>query len=225
MSVSKIVKKLSKEQPFLLEALQRGIIHFGNLAAEFKPKIESILGKKVTESAIIMALRRYSTEIQSKTGIGSQQKLDCEITIKTNLCDFNIEKTTHLLQGLKTLYEVVDPDRGDFLNITIGNHEISIVTSQKHHDKIKKYLQGEKILNKQMDLVALTIVFHGDFFHTPGITYQVLQALAWQHINFFEIISTLSELTIVIEKKDSIKSYEVLHELIERFEKGRRQVD
>jgi len=79
-------------------------------------------------------------------------------------------------------------------------------------------LKNEKILNKQTDLVALTINFGGDFFHTPGIIYQVLQALAWKNINLLEIISTLTELTIVIEKKDAIKSYEILHELVERFE-------
>ena len=43
MNVSKIAKKLINEQPFLLEALNRGIIHFGNLTGELKPKIEAEL--------------------------------------------------------------------------------------------------------------------------------------------------------------------------------------
>lgn len=43
---------------------------------------------------------------------------------------------------------------------------------------------------------------------------QVLQALAWRNVDLLEIISTLTELTIVIEKNDVIKSYEVLHDLV-----------
>jgi aspartokinase len=220
MNVSKTVKKLINEQPFLLEALNRGIIHFGNLAAELKPKIESELEKPVTESSVAMALRRYAEEIRDRIGIVKPLGLDCEVTMKTSICDFNIVKTNTLLQQLKTFYGMVDLGRGDFLNITIGNREISIAISQKYHDKIEACLKKETILHKQEELVALTIIFNSDFFHTPGITYQVLQSLAWQNVNLLEIISTLTELTIVIEKKDSIKSYTVLHELIEKFEQA-----
>ncbi|MBU3915660.1 hypothetical protein KKA14_09015 [bacterium] len=219
MSVSKIVKRLTEEQPFLLEALNRGIIHFGNLAAEFKPKIESELKKEVTESAIIMALRRYAEEIKGKIGTGQRTRLSCEISMKTNICDFNVVKTSALLQKLKSFYKIADLDRGDFLNVTIGSHEVSIAISQKHYNQVEEFLADEAVLNKQLDLVALTIVFGEDFIHTPGITYQVLQVLAWKNINLLEIISTLTELTIVIEKNDSIKSYEVLHELLDRFER------
>ncbi|MBT7155817.1 MAG: hypothetical protein HN945_25505 [Deltaproteobacteria bacterium] len=221
MNVSKIVKSLIWEQPFLLEALNRGIIHFGNLAAELKPKVESELEKTVTESSIVMALRRYAEEVKGRIEIIPSLQLDCEVTMKTGICDFNIIKTNTLLQQLKSFYELVDLGRGDFLNITIGNREISIAISQKYGDKIENLLKSETILHKQEDLVALTIVFNNDFFHTPGITYQVLQSLAWKNVNLLEIISTLTELTIVIEKKDSIKSYTVLHELIDKFEQTR----
>ena len=220
MTVSEIVRKLIEDQPFLLEALSRGILNFGNLAVELKPKIEAALGKEVTESAIVMALRRYAEEVRERSGDIRKLRLDCEITIKTGICDFNMVKSPSLLQRLRDFYSLVDLDRGDFLNITIGNHEISIAISQKHHDKIESMLKKEKILDKQLNLVALTINFGDDFFHTPGIIYQVLQALAWRNVNLLEIISTLTELTVVIEKNDSIKSYEVLHELVERFDQA-----
>ena len=218
MSVSEVVKKLIEDQPFLLEALSRGILNFGNLANELKPKVETILEKEITESAIVMALRRYAETVKRRTGDIQQLQLDCEITMKTAICDFNIVKSPALLLQLKDFYGLVDLDRGDFLNITVGNHEISIAVSQKHAGRIESLLEKEKILDKQLDLVAVTINFGDEFFHTPGIIYQVLQALAWRNINLLEIISTLTELTIVIEKKYAIKSYEVLHDLVERFD-------
>lgn len=217
MSVSKIVQEIVKDQPYLLEAINRGIIHFGNLSAELRPKIEEILQKKVTDSSIIMALRRYADEVQQKYDKEGYRRLYCEINMKTNICDFNVVKTPSLLQLIPSLYSLVDLNRGDFLNITVSNHEISIVVSRKHFEAFKERLKGEQILEKQSDLVALTIVFDGDFFNTPGITYQVLQSLAWKNINLLEIISTMTELTLVIDKVDSTKSYEVLHELIEKF--------
>ncbi len=217
MSVSKIVKDIVKEQPYLLEAINRGIIHFGNLSAELRPKVESIMEKKVTDSSIIMALRRYADELQEMSEKEGDRRLYCEITMKTNICDFNVVKTPKLLQMIPSFYGLVELERGDFLNVTIGNHEVSIVVSQKYYKTIAKKLEKEKILDKESDLVALTIVFDGDFFNTPGITYQILQALAWKNINILEIISTISELTLVIDKSDSIRSYEVLYELIDKF--------
>jgi len=164
-----------------------------------------------------MALRRYADEVQRRYEDSGKRGINCEITMKTNICDFNIVKTPKLLKEISSFYTLVDLDRGDFLNITIGNHEVSIVISQKHHQEVEKKLQQESVLDQQNDLVVLTIVFEGDFYNTPGITHQVLQALAWKNINILEIISTNTELTLVINREDSIKSYEVLHELIDKF--------
>ena len=167
-----------------------------------------------------MALRRYAEEIKQQVSLKAGLKLGCEILMKTNICDFNALKTPSLLSKLKLLYNLANLDRGDFLNITIGNHEISIAISQKYYEKILSFLEGEKLLLKQKDLVALTLIFTGDFIHTPGITFQVMRVLAWENINIYEIISTLTELTLVIENKDSIKGYEVLQNFIERLEHG-----
>lgn len=217
-SVSSSVKKAIENKPFLLESIKQGIIHFGNLAATMKPKIAEELGKEVTESSIIMALRRYTEEIKTHLSTESDIRMQCEIIMKTNICDFNIVKTPSLLLRLKNLYSLVSIERGDFLNITIGNNEISIAISQKYLNHMQEFLAKEELLNTQTDLVALTIIFSGDFLHTPGIIYQALQKLAWNNINIFEIVSTLTELTVIIEKVNSSKAYEVLSDYIEDFQ-------
>lgn len=212
VTISHIVKKLTENKPFLLESLGKGIISYGNLAEELKPKIEKELGKNVKESAIIMALRRYSEELNEKYSL-KDFNFSSEVIMKTNICDINLIKTPSLLAKIKSLYNMVNLERGDFLEIIIGNNEVSIAISEKHKDKVLSVLKGEKILNKEFDLVALTIVFSEDFIYTPGIIFQVIRKLVWENINILEIISTLTELTFIISKKDSIKSYEVLQEL------------
>lgn len=215
VTVSHLVKKLLENKPFLLEGLGRGIISHGNLADELKPKIEKELGKKVKDAAIIMALRRYSEELSEKATSNKKFNFKGEIMMKTNICDFNVIKTPSLLNKIKSLYNLVDLERGDSLNIIVGNNEVSIVTNEKHKNKVIRFLKGEKIVNKEFDLVALTIIFPGDFLHTPGIVFQSVRRLAWENINIFEIISTLTELTFIISKENSMKAYEVLQELVE----------
>ena len=215
-SVSSVVKKLLKQKPFLLEAFERGILSYGSLAEEFKPLIEQSLNKEVKESAIVMALRRYADDVQRTTPVIRENRLSCEIVMKTNICDFNMRKTENLLPRLKELYGIVNLGRGDFLNVTIGNDEISIAVSDKYEKEVRDFLGEQENLDFRDGLVSLTLIFSGDFMHTPGVVFQALRKLAWENINVYEIISTMTELTVVIERNASTRGYEALQEFIER---------
>ena len=83
-------------------------------------------------------------------------------------------------------------------------------------EKVLKFLKDEKILTKESNLVALTMRFSDDFIHTPGVIFTTIRQLAWENINIFEIVSTLSELTLILRKKDSIKAYDALQRLVEK---------
>ncbi len=215
-SVSSMVKRLLNQKPFLLEAFERGILSYGSLAEEFKPIIEHSLNKDVKESAIVMALRRYADDVQRKAPTIRENRLSCEIVMKTNICDFNMRKTENLLPRLKELYGIVNLGRGDFLNVTIGNDEISIAVSDKYEQEVRDFLGAQEDLDFRDGLVSLTLIFSGDFLHTPGVVFQALRKLAWENINVYEIISTMTELTVVIERDDSTRGYEALQEFIER---------
>src|SRR3989338_3321325 len=174
VTVSHLVKKLVKDKPFLQEAMGRGIISFGNLAEEMKPGIEEELSKEVKEAAIVMALRRHAEELREKHHKIKSFSYESEILLKSNLMDITVRKTPSLLNKLKSLYSMVDYGKGDVLNIIVGNYELSIVLSSKYKERVLKFLKGEKVLNKEEDLVALTFTFSDDFLHTPGVIFRVL---------------------------------------------------
>jgi len=215
VTVSHLVKKYVSENSFLLEAMSKELISHGNLAEQLKPEIEQELGKKVKESAIVMALRRYAEELKSFDKNIKKFNFQGEIIMRTNIIDFNVVKSSDLLSKIKNIYNLVNFEKGDTLNIILGSNEVSIVANEKYKDKLSIFLKGEKILNKEFDLVALTIVFEGkNFLTTPGVIFTAIRKLAWEQINIFEIISTMTELTFILSKKDSMKAYNVLQELV-----------
>ena len=217
VTTSHLVKKAVSENSFLLEAMSKELISYGNLAEQLKPEIEQELGKKVKESAIVMALRRYAEELQNFDKNIKKFKFHGEILMRTNIMDFNIVKSNSLLNKIKNIYSLVNFEKGDTLNIILGSNEVSIVTNEKYKEKLSNFLKGEKILNKKFDLVALTIVFEGkDFFTTPGVVFTAIRKLAWEQINIYEIVSTMTELTFILNKKDSMKAYNVLQELVRK---------
>ena len=215
VTISHIVKKLVSDKPFLEEALRSKIISYGSLAERLQPVIEQELSKEVKFSAVVMALRRYSDELLDKYAHIKPFDFNGQITMKTNICDITLVKTSSLAAKLKSVYTLVNYERGDTLNIIVGNNEVSIIVSEKHEQEMIKFLKGEKILNKENGLVSLTIMFlSDDFVHTPGVIFTVIRKLAWENINIFEIVSTMTELTFILSKQNSMKAYNALYELV-----------
>jgi aspartokinase len=216
VTIAHLVKKAVQENQFLLEAMSRDLVSFGNLASTLKADIEKELGKTVKDSAIVMALRRYADELGRFSQKTESQKLHGELIMRTNVMDLNVVKSPSFSARIKDLYNVVDVEHGDIFNIILGNNEASIITNEKYKDKLDKFLKGEKIISRQFELVAVTIRFTGkDFLTTPGVIFSAVRRLAWEHINVYEIVSTMTELTFIVHKKDSNRAYNLLQELVE----------
>src|SRR3989338_2199206 len=214
VTVSHIVKKIVSGQPFVEEGLGEGIISVANLAEQMQPKIELELGKNVRLPAVVMALRRFSDVISEQRKTAKKFDYTGELLMKTNIADFTFVKTHTLLAKLRTIHNLVDFERGDTLNIILGNNEVSIIINEKYIQDLAKFLGGEKIINREKDLVSLTLVFtKGDFTHTPGILFNAVRKLAWHNVNIYEIVSTMTELAFILHKKDSMKAYDVLQEM------------
>ncbi|HVQ00754.1 MAG TPA: hypothetical protein VMT57_04495 [Candidatus Thermoplasmatota archaeon] len=212
--VSHVVQKIVNDKIFLLEPMMRGIIAYGSLAELLKPEVEAELGKEVKNHAIVMALRRYAETLaaEHKTIVFDYSS---EIILKTDICDIAMHRSPTLLSKLKRLYDIVDFEKGDILNIIHGQREVSVVTNERYREKLLKILSGETILNIERDLVSLTLTYSKDFLYTPGVIYNIVRSIAWENINIYEIVSTNTELTFILNKKDGIKGYKVLEKLVE----------
>ena len=183
VTISHIVKKIVSGQPFIEEALGSGVISIANLAESMLPKIEQELGSKIKLPAVVMAIRRYAEEISAHRKKAKAFDYTGELIIKTNICDFTVVKTTSLMTKLKTIHSLVNFERGDTLNVIIGNNEVSIIINEKYAEKLKEFLAGEKILNKEQDLVSLAIIFKSEeFTNTPGVIFNIVRKLAWENV-------------------------------------------
>ncbi len=211
-SVAFYVKEIINRSPFISEMLIQEVISYSNLALFIKPKVEALYGSEVSSASIVMAIRRYTQDLKKLNHIDKRtQKIDYEIQMKTNIYDVNIKRSRSFIDNISTIYGLTNNENGDFINISIGEYEIVVTISDKYKSQLDSLLMGEKIINKEEDMVALTISFKGNnFLVTPGITYLATRKLAWENINIYEIVSTLNVLTFIIKKKDSLEAYGVL---------------
>lgn len=216
-SIASCVKDVINRSPFISEMLIQEVISFSNLAQFIKPKVEMIYGSEVSSASIVMAIRRYAQDLKKQNQVPEGgNRIEYELTMKTNIYDVNFTRSNDFISLLPQLYRTVKVDQGDFLNVSLGEHEIFISISDKYKDVLEEMVKGEKVIAREGDMVALTIVFKDDtFLQTPGITYLATRKLAWENINIFEIVSTLKVLTFIIKREDSIRAYGVLQTFLD----------
>ena len=214
-TISQEVKEIVDKSPFLSEMLIRDIVSFSNLANEIKPRVEERVGKSVNAPAIVMALRRYAEELKREMEEKPKLKMHYELSMKTNIFDVNLLRNEHSIKILNRLYDSVQLEKGDFLNVSLGTFEMSISISDKYTHILEDLIKDETVLNEFSDLVAINIAFSGNFVETPGLVYLAVRRLALHNINVIEILSTMNVLTFVVERLESMKAYEVLQTFLE----------
>lgn len=215
-SIQKIVNDLIQQQPFIEEALAQGLINHNELGRKLKPQVELNLKKEVNETAVSMAVRRYSRQITEEVQIKNKIELeDADIIIRQGLFEFTVHKTPETIKILRKIHDIIELSPRDFLTITHGMYEITIVTNQRFKPELE-ILFDESVRKKVIDhLSALSIKLPEDAIEGVGLYYIITKALAWNNVNIVEIISTWSELTLIIEDDKISLSHEVIQGLIE----------
>ena len=215
VTASAVVKKIVDDKPLLQEGLRQGIISFAALAEKIKPQVEQQIGKKINEAAIMMALRRHSESMKASDVKRIKFAPQTQLTLKTNIVYFSLKRTPDLLKKLEKLYSGFDYEAGDTINIIHGNNEVSIIINDKNEKKAAVAIGPEGITTKERNLVSISMALEKDFLYTPGVLFAVTRKLYWDDINIFEIVTTATELTFIFQKKDAMKAYAAIQEIID----------
>jgi aspartokinase len=195
--------------------MNKNIISYASLAKQLQPEIEEEMEKTVKRHAIEMALRRYKEQLQQKHKTISFD-YSSDIIMKTQVCDISVLRSQTFLKKINNLYNTVKLEKGDILNIIHGSNEVSIVTNERYKQKFLDILKNENVLNIEEHLISLTMTFSKEFLYTPGVIFNIIRNIAWENINIFEIISTNTELTFIIHKRDALRAYKTLEKLIQQ---------
>ncbi len=219
VTIAHLAEKMIEERPFLQEALARGIINYGALADSMLPQIKTELKKEVKHPAVMMALRRLAEKLE--------QKFSAEKTIKgaliglavqSNLFEMTVLKTPETLVCIKDLYKLVDFSKGDTLTITQGSHEITLIANKQLAGGIEKIFEKHHchIKKKVRNVASLTVKIPPEAIDIPGFYYTILRALAWNNVNLVEVVSTFTELILIMYEDDVMRGYAVLQELVRK---------
>ena len=213
-TISSAVEEYIKSKPFLISALSQGIINLTSLSRIIKSEIELSLKKEVRYGAIVMALKRLSSELEFRTTykIVKIIKDIGDITVRSSLIDYNFKVSDTLLSNqVKLLAKVGNKD--DFYTSSRGVNECNIVVSGNLSSLVETILKEEFCISKQTNLSSISIKLPAENISIPGVYYFVFQRLSWEGINIYEVISTSNEFTILVNEEQVDKAFRVVKNL------------
>ncbi len=212
-TIAEVVEELISKKPFLEEGLSRGLINLSALARELQPKIEKRLYKDVQLGAIVMALKRLEAKSANKSDSNQLQSVVSslgDMTVRSNIVEYTFENSSSLAEKQTQLMHQASLLPNSFLTVTDGVFETTFFASANLKSAIDEQMTGEKIKKQAENLSSITIIIPEAATDIPGVYYSILKKLAWNGINFVEVVSSFTELTIFMRSVDIDRAFSIL---------------
>lgn len=213
-TISSAVESYITTKPFLISALSQGIINLTSLSRNIKPELEVSLKKEIRYGAIVMALKRLSSELEFRTTykIVKVIKQIGDITVRSSLVDYNFKVSESILVNQAKFLANLN-NRDDFYTSSRGVNECNIVVSENLCSAIEEIFSKEFIISKQTNLSSISIKLPVENVTIPGVYYFVFQRLSWEGININQVISTSNEFTVLVNEHQVDKAFKVIKNL------------
>ncbi|MBP9700552.1 hypothetical protein KBD71_04700 [Candidatus Woesebacteria bacterium] len=199
-TITQAVREILLSSDVAQEALSLQILNLSAYAKHIQPEVEKLTWKEVKPGTITVALFRLQSEFGKLSLLRPQVKIDT-LSIQTDLVDLSFEKTEVLLSRIPTLHTtLLHTPRTVFVQ-TVGMHEVTYIASRGLQDGIISHL-GQPVKCIHENLVGISMGFDDSYLLVPNTIYTLISSVASKRINIIEIVSTLTELMVVVDQKD-----------------------
>ena len=191
LTIAQNVRNHLRNKPYLLEALEKGIVNLSELSRQIQKEL-----KTDDTSAIKAALRRYSEELQKHRQKREEKVL--QLLKRSNIAVYDRKSVMITAKELPTQAGMKVDLMGKFVYSLDRSDLPERISTLVKHDNCTMI-----VVHSPEELEA-----------TPGVVAFLATLLAEQNVNIIEFISCWTETIMVVEKKDSLKTYEVLSNLV-----------
>jgi aspartokinase len=191
MTIAQNVRSHLRNKPYLLEALEKGIVNLSELSRQIQMEL-----KIDNTSAVKAALRRFSEELQKHKQKREEKVL--KILKRSGIAVYDRKSVMITSKEINTKNGMKVDLLGKFVYLLDRGDVPERISTLVKHDNCTMI-----VMHSPEELEA-----------TPGVVAFLTALLAEQNVNIIEFISCWTETIIVVEKKDSLKAYEVLSNMV-----------
>jgi aspartokinase len=191
MTIANNVRSYLRNKPYLLEALEKGIVNLSELSRQIQQEM-----KTGNTSAVKAALRRFAEEAQRHKQKREEKVL--QILKRSGMAVYDRKSV------MITNKEI---DAKNALKVDLLGKHVYLLDRSDLPERISTLVKHE-------DCTMIVVHSPEELENTPGVVAFLATLLAEQNVNIIEFISCWTETIMVVEKKDSLKAYEVLSNMV-----------
>lgn len=212
LSIIDAARSILSEDDVALEAMHTGILNLSAYADTILSRVEQKTWKTVKKTSVVVALSRIAEEIQGNDAIRPEVELD-DLSIRSPLCDITFPKTPQTRQKIIDLHQKITIGENAFFTITQSMTEITIISPEHLLNDILNHFDTPT-KSVFSDRAGITVRFSEKYLAVPNVLFSLQAALAVHKINFTEIISTYTEFSFIIEKKQLDTAVQALQKFL-----------
>jgi 23S rRNA-/tRNA-specific pseudouridylate synthase len=197
MTIAERVRDFVANRPYISEALENNIVNLSELARTIRKELNL-----QSTHAIKAALRRYSVRLRHSRSFREEAVLRLlrlsKLMILDNLSIVITDKESEMTNKMK---------------IKLSDLHYVYLVEKGQLRKIRETVKNNLRLIHE-DCTALIINSPEQMETTPGVVWYLTSLLSAQNVYSLAFASCYTETTIVIQRGDAIKSYEILSKVI-----------
>lgn len=201
ITISQAIEDILTHDDVALAAARSGWLNLSSYARSIRSQVQEILQKDASEASIVTALSRLVASLP-KLPADTTPNATQSLSVHANLEGITYERSREVSGRIREIYRQIDSDNKTYLTVTQGINEITIVAEAQVAQTFRENLASAHKIYDKTNLVGITIKFESTNLEVPNLIFARTRRLAYRNINIIEIVSTATELTYMIEKKD-----------------------
>lgn len=213
ITVPQAVKAILLRSPYMGELLQRGIMNHSAYAREIRHLVEKDCMKRVELGSIVMALKRLDIRGMQPSALSAILAESPDLIVRSNLLALTLKNTKKVAESRGDLFAKCSQNTKEFITITQGVFETTIITDMRNEPILQRLFFPEDRVIQVNNLSSITVRFHVDIIDVPGVYYMILKSLALNTIALTEVVSTYTEITIVLPEQQVEGAFTLIKQL------------
>ncbi len=214
-SVASMVRKIIFSRPCLLDSLRLGIINYSALSRVLARELEKNYGRKISESAIKMALIRFTDQRHFRLRFEKNMKEVISESSLSLIDDIVVITVASKILGkiISKLIKVAENAR--FFQFTQGLYSVTFMVDKASAKHILSIIPREYIELIEKDQAAVMLTSPRQIIYTPGVISYLTFRLSSRGINITQIISCHTDTIFIVNREDALRVYGALREALE----------
>ena len=165
--------------------------------------------------SVISALRRYNIRPIKKQESSDVYSLlrKAEIRTLTKMASLSLKKNEEVTQTIGKILPKVDYEGGEILRILEGSKLFKILFDKKSYNKMYDSFKKNDVIDTNKDIAMIEMIYPKELEKTPGVFSVISNELGENEISIIDALICANEHVIIVDAKDILKSFEILHNL------------